>query len=172
MKKLIGTLAVLALALSGFTLVAAAPALAASQCATTTTVTSSSTTGAGGTTITLTATVKDCNGAGVAGATVTFSQTSGPCASVFSSTTATTDANGQASVTVTLPQNCPGQYTFAANGAGVLGSTTVVESGGFPATSAEPPSGNLPWEPLVVLAVGGLMIVAAFSALYIQRRRS
>lgn len=172
MKKLIGTLAVLALALSGFTLMAAAPALAASQCATSTTLTSSTSSGVGGSTITLTATVKDCNGAGVAGATVTFSQTSGPCASTFSSTTATTDSSGVATVTVTLPANCPGQYTYNSAVNGVNATTTVVESGGFPATSAPQPAGNLPLEPLVLLAVGVLMIVAAGSALYIQRRRS
>jgi hypothetical protein len=169
-NKLIGTLAALALATSGLTFVTAAPAMAASGCATTNTVTSSSATGTGGSSVTITDTVKDCNGAAVAGATVTFSQTSGPCSGTFSSTTATTNAAGQASVTFTLPANCPGQYVVNAAAGGTNGSTTVVESGGFPATSAAVPTSTLPVGAVALLGAGLLMVVAG--ALTLLQRRS
>ena len=172
MKRLIGTLAILALAMGALMTMAAAPAFAASACASQTTLTSSSATSAGGGTVTLTDTVKDCNGVAQAGVQVTFSQSSGPCASKFSSATGTTNASGQASVTVTLPAGCPGNYVFTAGANGVNATTTVVETGGFPATAADPAEADngLPIEPLLLLGVGLLMVISAGTAVLIRRR--
>ncbi|GAC1333755.1 MAG: hypothetical protein NVSMB17_14550 [Candidatus Dormibacteria bacterium] len=172
-KKLLGTFAVLALALSGFTLIGSAPAFAASACQAQSTVTSSSSTSAPNGTVTLSATFKDCAGGAVQGATVTFSQTSGPCAATISPVTATTDANGVATATVTLP-SCPGNYSFAAGTQGVTVRTTVVVTGGFPATSsaAAPAASALPVGALVMLAGGVVLALCGIGALALRGRRN
>jgi len=171
MNKLVRTLMALAMTASGLAIAGpASSALAAgSACQANSTLTESQTTAPAGSPVTLTATLKDCNGAGVAGATVTFSQTSGPCQSTFSSTTAVTDANGKASVTVT--PNCAGQFVYGVQGAGVtLQSTLAATSGGaFPATSAPEPTSSLP---LFALLAGFGMICAASVALLARRRSS
>jgi hypothetical protein len=69
---------------------------------------------------------------------------------------------------VTLPVGCPGQYVLAATLAGG-GSVTlsVVETGGFPNTTANP-SGALPWWLVAVAAAIFLAVVLEG----IRRRRT
>jgi hypothetical protein len=96
---------------------------------------------------------------------VRFSQVSGPagCTVTFSSATATTDANGQVSVNVTLPANCPGQFVLAASGGGVTVTTTVTATGGFPQTAAAVPQvdGSGSWGTLFI-ALGVLLVAAGY----------
>jgi Bacterial Ig-like domain (group 1) len=147
-----------------FAIAVGVPALAyQSPTPTNSTATVSPASGVAGATITFTATFKDNNGAPVVGAAVTFSQQAGPanCTVTFSPTTGTTDANGQVSTQVTLPQGCPGSYVLAASTAGATVTATVTESGGFAATSAEQPNGSrLPTVTLVILLGIGLIALA------------
>ena len=126
--------------------------------------------GAGGT-VTFTATFKDANGGAVAGASVTFSQQSGPagCSVTFSPTSGTTDANGQVSTTVTLPAGCSGNFVLAAATAGATVTATVGETGGFPATSADPPASGSPL-PVLALALGLALMTLGGAALVLRRR--
>jgi hypothetical protein len=130
--------------------------------------------GTGGQTITDTATFKDSNGQGVAGASVTFSQQSGPsgCQVVFNPATAVTDANGQATSQVTLPANCAGQYVLAASTGGTTVTTTVRETGGFPNTTAEAPVGGSSGFPVAIAAMlaGLCLMVAGVGGTLLRRR--
>ena len=167
-RKLAGGLVAVGLLTGAMGFVTAGTAMAASGCQTVVTVTVTPSRGPGGTTVTITVTVKDCNGNGQAGVVVTVSQSSGPCQSTFASTTATTDSTGTASVTATVPKNCPGQYIFNANANGVNSQAAFVETGGFPFTGAAPPGGMpLGW---LLLAVGLLAIVAGATATVMGRR--
>jgi hypothetical protein len=171
-KKLAGVLSVFALCLTALTLLTASPAAAASVCATGNTLSSSQSTVAGGATVTLTANLKDCAGAGVAGVQANFSQGAGPCPSTISSKTAMTNSQGTAATQVTLPTNCPGQYVFnvAADG-GVLAATTVTVTGGFPFTGATAPDQRFPSEGLLLL-IGGLVLAAAGTLFWRARSRA
>jgi hypothetical protein len=119
---------------------------------------------------TLICTFKDANGVAVVGATVTFSQQSGPanCTATFNPTTATTDANGAASTTFSLP--CPGSYVLAASTQGVAVTATAT-SPGFPRTTADPPvsPGVPPWAIEALIAGVALTLVGA-GALAVRRR--
>jgi len=149
--------------------VQAAPAAAASACASQSSLSSSQSTGNGGTTITLTATFKDCNGNGIGGAGVQFAQTAGPCQATFSSTSAVTNAQGQATVTVTLPSGCPCQYTFSATAQGVTVRTTVLENGCFPATSASVTRAPI-WAAWAAIGLGLLLVLGSAAGLVARRR--
>jgi hypothetical protein len=117
-----------------------------------------------------------------AGQTVTFAQRTGPgtasrapsllridgrwqpmalvastCQATFNPVTTTTDSAGRASSTVTLPAGCPGQYVLAATLSGGGSVTfTVVETGGFPNTTADPMRGLPTW----LVAAGALVLCA------------
>jgi Bacterial Ig-like domain (group 1) len=151
--------------------IGSATASAYNGCAGQTTITVSQSTANGGQTVTLTATVKDCNGNPVSGVLVTFSQLSGPCNSTILPPTAITNAQGVATVTVTLPANCPGVFVFGASAQNVTAQATVRELGGFPATSADAASSSpssLPW-----LAVGaGVLLIFAGLGVGLYMRRS
>ena len=171
MPKIITSIAASLVAIGALTIGATIPAFAyVSQG--TSGATTSPTSGGPGSTSTFTATFKDANGAGVAGASVTFSQQSGPagCQVTFSSTTGTTDANGVASTTVTLPTGCAGSFVLAAATQGVTVTTTLTETGGFPATSAEMPSTGTPAWALALAFLGVALI--AVSSLGLIRHRS
>jgi hypothetical protein len=133
----------------------------------------SSGTAAGGSSVTATFTFVQPNGTPFpAGVQVTFSQQSGPsgCTVTFSSATATTDASGKVSVTVTLPANCPGQFVLAATAAG--GGTvtaTVVESGGFPNAAGAPVRAPAPFQPYFAIAAG--LVLIGLGAFGFTRRR-
>jgi hypothetical protein len=134
--------------------------------------TSSTTVGSGGT-VTLTVTFKDCNGGAVAGSTVTFGSTGpGSCRPTFSPPTAVSDANGQASTTVTFPTDCPGQYTLTGSTQGVTVSAAVNETGGLPLTTgnASDLEHGLPVVPAAVVLLGLLLAVAGSAALLSRRR--
>jgi hypothetical protein len=119
-----------------------------------------------------TSTFKDANGNAIAGANVTFAQQSGPagCTVTFSPTSATTNASGQATTSITLPKGCPGQYVLTATANGQVLSVTVTETGGFPVTTGEPTATSPPIA-LVLMALGIAFIVAASSVLVLRRRR-
>jgi hypothetical protein len=116
------------------------------------------------------------DGSPAANQVVNFSQQSGPanCQVTFSSPTATTDAMGHASVTVTLPPNCPGTYTLLANGAGFSVQASVIEKGVKGASFlSNDPSQQQPIPVLPLLVIGaGLALLAAGGAGLIRRPRS
>jgi hypothetical protein len=150
----------------------------------------------GGTPFTFLATFLDPSGAPYVGVTVTFSLSSGPsaalpqrpaaplaarqvelmrvllavpCVPTFDPPTAITNAQGQASTQVTLPTGCPGQFVLAATIPGGTPITfTVVETGGFPNTSA----GQLWHLPLAwwQLVAGIAVLVVVGSGLWLARR--
>ena len=161
MRRMLAALGTTVLVVAGMGALSAAPALAyASQGTSTCTVSGS----------TLTCTFKDANGGAVAGATVTFVQVSGPagCIATFNPTTATTDANGSASTTFTLP--CAGSYVLGASTQGVTVSAAATSSG-FPATSAEAPAGGgLPSWAWAALIAGVALILAGAGGLAVRRR--
>jgi hypothetical protein len=105
----------------------------------------------------------------------TFFQMSGPagCSVTFAQTSATTDVNGQVSVLVTLPQNCPGQYVLAAAAAGVTVSAAVTETGGFADTTAlqqAVPVGLVSTWPNGLMALGLLLVVVGLLGYRFRRR--
>ncbi len=141
---------------------------------------------AAGTPFTFVATFLQPDGTPVpAGVGVTFSQQNGPgtaalparqlringqwqgvalaastCQATFNPVTTVTDSSGRAATTVTLPSGCPGQYVLAATLAG--GGTitfTVVETGGFPNTTADPARG-LSWR----VVAGSVLLLIALAA--------
>jgi hypothetical protein len=161
-----------------------APALAYTNC-NTTVATASVTPGStvGGAQVTFKVELTTCikgNGQGdgspAPNQTVHFSQQSGPanCQVTFSSPTGTTDAMGHASVTVTLPPNCPGTYTLLANGAGFSVQASVIEKGVKGASFlSNDPSQQQPIPVLPLLVIGaGLALLAARGAGLIRRPRS
>jgi hypothetical protein len=162
MRKIFAALGTTLFVVAGMGALTAAPALAyASQGTSTCTVSGT----------TLTCTFKDANGVAVAGATVTFSQVSGPagCTATFNPTTATTDANGVASTTFTLP--CAGSYVLAGSTQGVTVSATAASGKTFPATSAEVPvSRGLPPWTLGALIAGVALILVGAGGLAVRRR--
>jgi len=119
-----------------------------------------------------------------AGQPVTFSQLSGPgtasvppsllriggrwqrvalaastCQATFNPVTTVTDSSGRAASTVTLPPGCPGQFVLAATLVGDGRVTlTVVETGGFPNTTADPARGLPSW-----LVVAGVLVLCAMA---------
>ena len=139
-------------------LVTSAPALAYNVGPGTTATTSVSSV-AGGTAFTATFTFIDTTGAPIAGVVVNFSAT-GPCAgTTFSPASATTNASGVVTTTVTLPANCPGAFTLTGTLTSGQGSAsvTVTETGGFPITSAVPQAVPI-WAILALLA-GALLVI-------------
>jgi len=151
---------------SGASLMALAsvfPALAASPTSGNSNGSVGATSVAPGGSTTFTATFKDNNGSGVAGASVTFSQQSGPngCTATFSPSSGTTNSSGTVTTTVTLPAGCSGSYVLAASTQGATVTSTVAESGGFPATSTEGPSSGTPVWAFAGLALGFVLIVAS-----------
>ncbi len=165
LRRLIGSLFAISLALSGSSL-ATAPAAAYQGCQSGSSATLSQTSGPGGTSATFTVTIKDCNGNGVGGVLVNFYQVYGPgnCHVTFSSMTGITNAQGQASVIVTFPANCAGQYAIGASAPGVQLQAIFVETGGFPNTTLVSTPGPAPGWMLLVLA-GSLAILVSGAAL-------
>ncbi len=164
----LGLLSVVALPMA---FAAPTPALAYQGCAGTSSVTGSPTVVDGGGSITVTATLRDCNGNGLAGVEVVFAA-SGPCAASFNPPTAITDANGVATTVATLPTGCPCQYTISATGAGITVTTTVRENGCLPFTAAAPTAAHLPPPVMpVALLVLGAIVVGAGTYLGLSRRR-
>lgn len=171
--KIVAGITPIVLALAAMTF-APTSALAYQGCQGNSTITESSTTAPGGGSITITVTIKDCSGNPVPGQTVDFTQIVGPanCHLTFNPTSAITDANGQASTTVTFPNNCPGNYTVNAGAAGVSFTVQLVESGGLPAAGASAPAPPAnPGLPLW-LAVAGLLILAGGGTLVLRRLRA
>lgn len=169
MPKVLSSMAASLVAIGALTIGASIPAFAYVSQGTSGATVSPSSCSPGGTS-TFTATFKDANSAGIAGASVTFSQQSGPANSqvTFSSTTGTTDANGVASTTVTLPTVCAGNFVLAASTQGVTVTASITGSGGFPATSADLPSnGTAAWA--LVLAVLGAVLIVVSSLGLIRR---
>ena len=163
MRRMFAAIGATVFVVAGMGALTAAPALAyASQGTSTCTVSGT----------TLTCTFKDANGGAVAGATVTFSQVSGPanCTATFNPTTATTDANGVASTTFTLP--CAGSYVLAGSTQGVTVTATASTAGlAFPRTTADAPAsrGLPPWAWGALIAGVALTVVGA-GALAVRRR--
>jgi hypothetical protein len=153
----------------------AVPALAYQAAPGNSTAKTSSSTAPPGGTITFTANFKDAQGSAVAGASVTFSQQSGPagCTATFTPTSTTTDANGNASSSVKLPANCPGNYVLAAATAGATVTATVTETGGFPNTVAAgpeaPEKGELPTG--LLIGIVGVALVGAGGFFFLRQRR-
>jgi hypothetical protein len=161
---------------------------------------------AGGQPFTFSVTCKQSNGQPIpAGTKITFSQTSGPTAAVrhadadmqlvayvqpqvnaattcvasFNPVTASADASGSASTTVTLPPGCPGSYVLTATAAtGGSVSVTVTEVGGasgsgFPNTAANQPgsAGTSGWLVLVAAAVL-ISVIVVGGTFFLKARRS
>lgn len=165
LRRLTSSLVAISLTLTGLSF-AVAPAMAYQGCQSASSATFTQTSGPGGTSVTFTATIKDCNGNAVAGAVVNFSQLSGPgnCHVTFSSTSAVTNAQGEASVIVTFPENCPGQFVIGAATQGVQVQATFVETGGFPNTTlASSPGPSRGW--VLLLLAGALVILVSGGAL-------
>jgi hypothetical protein len=106
---------------------------------------------------------------------VTFFQMSGPagCVVSFAQSSAMTDVNGQVAVTVTLPQNCSGQFVLGAVAGDVAVSAAVTATGGFANTTALPQSIlasglNSPWG-TGIIALGLLLLLAGFLGLRFRR---
>jgi hypothetical protein len=131
-------------------------------------------TGAGGSTVDLTATFKDCNGNPVAGVQATFTQVSGPanCQATFANSSGVTNAQGQVTVTVTLPVNCPGQFTLGATVQGVQVQAVAVESGGFPNTAAGSGSAVVSKAWLLMVVAGAFIVIVSVGALLFSFRRA
>jgi hypothetical protein len=134
------------------------------------------TSGGPGQQVTFTATFRDqFNNAVSPAMVVTFFQVSGPagCTVTFAQGSATTDANGQVSVVVTMPQGCSGQFVLGATAGGVTVSAAVSETGGFANTSALPQAvlaGGLSstWS-AGIIAVGLLLLVVGVLAFRFRR---
>ncbi|MFY9613875.1 MAG: Ig-like domain-containing protein [Candidatus Dormiibacterota bacterium] len=155
------------------------PALAyVGQNCPTATITADPIVGNGGTTVGVTVTVTDCNGDPVSGVLFAFTQTDGPanCHLVFNPPQAVTDTSGQAHTTVTLPLNCPCQYTIQASAAsvGIVVTTTVRENGCLPFTSAAAATtpDPEPIGPLAASALGLALIAAAAVTFFLRGRRA
>jgi hypothetical protein len=147
---------------AGVTVVAPSTAFAYNACQSTSSGSVSQSSGNGGQNIQFTGQFEDCNGNAVAGAQVQFAQQSGPCQATFSTTAGTSNSQGQATTTITLPPNCPGVYVFSGEVQGVRVQVTVRELGGFPNTGAAPleaVSASFGFVPLALIA-GGLALVA------------
>jgi hypothetical protein len=114
----------------------------------------------------------------------------GDCDATFSPVLGRTDENGNASTLVVLPHGCPGTFVLAATlvlpeftrsgvqvttndvagpteplPPGVQGVTqtfTVIQAGGFPNTSADPPTAPAWWLILTVAAVAAVAVAGAF----------
>jgi hypothetical protein len=93
------------------------------------------------------------------------------CQASFNLVTTVDDATGTATSLVTLPLGCPGQFVLAAtlSGPGVTGSNvitlTVVETGGFPNTTADRP-GAMPWWLIGCLVALALAMLVGASRLW------
>lgn len=161
MRKAIATLGATMFAVAAMAAVNVAPALAyAAQ----------GTSAAGVLGSTFTATFKDPNGGAVSGASVTFSQQSGPanCQATFSPATGTTDANGSASTTISLP--CNGCYVLGAT-TGTVTVTATTCKNAFPATSAEAPNSQGPPVWVWAALAGGIALIAIGTGAVAVRRR-
>jgi hypothetical protein len=173
MRRLWISAGALAVALSSLVQAMPASAYIATQACSTGTV--SQATAAAGQPITFTATFKGGTNCGQVDAAqvVTFSQQSGPtgCTATLSPTTATTDANGQASTTITLPPNCPGTFVFAAGEGGVTVTVTVRESGGFPASTTDPSTPAPSW-PIWLILAGVVAALAGSGTLALRKLRA
>jgi hypothetical protein len=106
---------------------------------------------------------------GGAGLAVTFSATGGGagCIVTFSPSSATTDASGNVTTTITIGSKCAGVLSLTAV-AGAQNVTTTVTITAFPAASSLPLEVPAPYAWVAVLLVG-LALVG--SALFIFRRR-
>jgi hypothetical protein len=117
-------------------IVGSTPALAYGEgCQTSATGNANPTVVDGGGTVDFTVTFTNCNGGGVQGVQVVFAA-SGPCAAGFNPPSGVSDASGTVRTKVTLPPNCPCQYTLTATGGGTSATTNVRESGCLPFTAA------------------------------------
>ncbi len=106
--------------------------------------------------------------------TVNFTQQSGPagCTATISPTSATTNSSGVATTTVTLPAKCPGSFVLAASEVnGVTVTVTLVESGGFPNSTTDPPAPS-PTMPVWLILAGVLAAVTGTGALALRKLRS
>jgi hypothetical protein len=142
------------------------PALAYTSTQACSTGSPSTTAAPAGVPITFKATFKggtNCTGPDGPGTPVTYAQQGGPagCTATFNPASSVTDANGNATTTVTLPPNCPGQYVLAASVADPATVTiTLIETGALPSsTGPGGPAGTFPWT--LVLLGAGIVLVAA-----------
>lgn len=150
---------------------ASTPALAYGEgCQTSATGTSSPTVVDGGGTVDFTVTFTNCNGGGVGGVQVVFAA-SGPCAATFNPPSAVTDASGTVRTKVTLPPNCPCQYTLTATGGGTSATTTVRENGCLPFTAAAKTIGTNPVPSAGLLMVALGILLASVGAWRLRRLR-
>ena len=132
----------------------------------------------GGDQVTVTATIKDCNGNPMSGVGVAFTMESGPCPLSFNPVNATTNSDGVATTLVTVPKGCPCQYSILASAQSLGTSTTLTirENGCLPFTSADStigspgPSGTGPLSALAITL--GLILAALGGAiLYLGVRK-
>lgn len=144
----------------------------------TATITADPTVGNGGDSVGVTVTITDCNGDPASGVLVVFTQAAGPanCQLVFNPPQAVTDASGKAHTTVTLPKNCPCQYTIQASAPSVniVVTTTVRENGCLPFTAAAvaATSDPAPIGPLAAAALGLALAAAGAVTLFLRGRRA
>ncbi len=173
LRRIITVLTAVGISVTALTVVAPATVLAYPPCTSSSTATVSSPTVGPGGTVTFTVTIKDCNGGAVVGTTVVFTSTGpGTCKATFNPPTAVTDANGQATTTVTFPANCPGQFTLAGTTQGITVTAPVRETGGFPLTTGNPAADRQSGFPLSPALIAGLgLLLAMVGSVALLKRR-